>query len=90
MAPETLPPEPPVVKLPAIKLPVTFNVPAIFAPVPVTTNVVLPEAVRLILPLLLGILTLLLPLANAPIKLPALKFPVTSKLVSVPTLVILG
>ena len=62
-----LPPEPPVVKFPTTALPVTFNVPAIFAPVPVTTNVVFPTAVRLILPLVLGIFTLLLPLASAPI-----------------------
>ena len=85
-----LPPEPPVVKFPTTALPVTFNVPAIFAPVPVTTNVVFPTAVRLILPLVLGIFTLLLPLASAPIKLPAVTLPVTAKLVNVPTLVIFG
>jgi len=48
--------------LPTLALPVTFNVPATLAPVPVTTRVVLPTAVRLTLPLAVGILTFELPL----------------------------
>ena len=59
---DILPPLPDVTIFPTVALPVTFNVPAILAPVPVTTNVVLPAAVRLTLPLTVGILTLLVPL----------------------------
>jgi len=59
----TLPPEPLVVKLPTVVLPVTFNVPVMFAPVPVITNMfALPTALILTFPLLDGMLTLLLPL----------------------------
>jgi hypothetical protein len=43
-------------------LPVTFNVPATLTPVPVITITVLPTAVKLILPLAVGIFTLLFPL----------------------------
>ena len=61
-----LPPVPaPTVKLPATKLPVIFAVPAMFAPVPVTTNTLaLPAALILTFPFELGILTLLFPLAR--------------------------
>ena len=55
---------------PVTKLPVTLAVPDMFAPVPVTTRVVLPTAVRFIFPLALGMLTLLLPFACDPSKLP--------------------
>ena len=78
------------VKLPTVAVVVTFNVPAIFEPVFVTTNVVTPSDVRLIFPLATGMYTLLFPLANGPIKLPPVTLPVTSKLISVPTLVIFG
>ena len=47
----------------ALTLPVMFAVPEIFAPVPVTVNVVLPTAVITTFPFAVGILTLLLPLA---------------------------
>ena len=58
-----LPPEPdPALILPALKLPVTFAVPLMFAPVSVITIVVLLTAVKFIFPLALGILTLLFPL----------------------------
>ena len=61
-----------------------------FAPVPVTaTTFAVPTALMFTLPLALGIFTLLLPLANTPIKLPDVVLPVTAKLVNVPTLVIL-
>ena len=59
---DNVPPLPDVTKLPTVVLPLTFSVPATLTPVPVTTIVVLPTAVRLILPLLVGIFTLLLPL----------------------------
>ena len=36
---DNVPPDPEVTKLPTVALPVTFSVPAIFAPVPVTTNI---------------------------------------------------
>ena len=59
-----LPPEPlPAIILPALRLPVIFAVPVIFAPVPVmTTTLALPTAVKFILPLAVGMFTLLLPL----------------------------
>ena len=94
--------------LPMLALPEIFAVPVMFAPVPVTTTIfALPAELILTLPLLVGILTLLLPLAKGPIKfppvilpvaiikppvpmLPILALPDTVKLVSVPTLVILG
>ena len=57
-----LPPDPPVVMFPTVAFPTTFNVPAILAPVPVTTIVVVPLALILTLPLDTGILTLLVPL----------------------------
>ena len=57
-----LPPLPLLNRLPTVVLPVAFNVPATLTPVPVTTIVVLPTAVRLILPFAVGIFTLLLPL----------------------------
>ena len=47
-----------------------FNVPAMFAPVDVTTKVVVPPAVILTLPPLAGIATLLVPLAKTPVILP--------------------
>ena len=53
---------PAVPKLPTLALPVAFNVPDIFAPVPVTTIVVLPADVRLMLPFTVGIVTLDVPL----------------------------
>ena len=57
-----LPPEPLVIKLPTVVLPVTFKVPAIFAPVPVITNMfALPTALILTFPFAAGMLTLLLP-----------------------------
>ena len=83
-------------RLPTFELPVTSNVPEMFAvpnilaPVPVTINVVLPTEVILILPLADGIFTLLFPFANVPIILPTVALPVTVKVVSDPTLVIFG
>ena len=64
---------------PKLLCPVTFNVPAIFAPVPVTTNVVLPTAVRLILPLDDGIFTLLLPFATPAVVIPVRYTPLPVK-----------
>ena len=46
------------VALAADKLPEIFAVPVMFAPVPVTTNVVLPTAVILTLPLILLLLVI--------------------------------
>ena len=61
----------PTLMLPAVKLPVTFAVPLMFAPVPVTTNtLVLPDALILTFPLELGILTLLLPLLMLDVLIP--------------------
>ena len=59
-----LPPEPlPAMILPALRLPVMFAVPVIFAPVPViTTTLALPTALKFILPLAVGMFTLLFPL----------------------------
>ena len=48
--------------LPTLALPVAFNVPVMFAPVPVITRVVLPTAVMLTLPSAEGIATLEFPL----------------------------
>ena len=76
--------------LPAVKLPVMFAVPVMFAPVPVITNVVLPTAVRLMFPLADGIFTLLLPLACGPIKLPPVILPVAIIKPPVPILPILA
>ena len=66
---DNVPPDPEVTKLPTVALPVTFSVPAIFAPVPVTTNILALPAL-LILTLLFAVTnTLLLPFT---IVLPAL------------------
>ena len=63
LAPEIFPLLPLVVILFAVILPVAFNVPDTLTPVPVTTNTfAFPTALMFTLPLLLGILTLLLPL----------------------------
>jgi hypothetical protein len=68
-----------------------FVVPVTFIPVPVTTTTLaLPIADILTLPFAAGILTLLLPFANTPTKLPDVVLPDTVKLVNVPTLVMLG
>ena len=48
-----------------------LRLPAMFAPVPVTTSVVLPTAVILTLPFAAGMLTLLLPFARVPLKVVA-------------------
>ena len=64
------------VSAPTLALPVTFAYPFIFAPVPVIVNVALPAELITTLPLDDGILTLLFPLANGPIKLAADKLPV--------------
>ena len=64
------------IKLPAFKLPEIFAVPLIFAPVPVIVNVVLPTAAIVTLPFAVAMLTLLLPLASGPIKLPPVILPV--------------
>ena len=65
--------------------------PATLIPVPVTVNTLaLPATPKLILPALAGILMLLVPLANTPMKLPLVVFPFIAKLVSVPKLVMFG
>ena len=53
---------------PTLRLPDTPKLPVILAPVSVTTNDVLPPAVKLILPLAVGIAILLVPLLNVPVK----------------------
>ena len=66
-----------VPKLSTLALPETLAVPVILAPVPVTTNMLaLPTADMLTFPLAAGILTLLLPFANAPKMLPPVMLPV--------------
>ena len=60
-----------VPKLLTLAFPVAFNVPEIFAPVPVTTRVVLPTAVKLIFPFAVGILTFELPFACEPVNVVA-------------------
>ena len=80
-----------VPKLPAFALPVTFSVPVMFAPVPVTTSMfALPATSKLILPFAAGILTSEFPFARLPTKLPAVTLPVTANEVNVPTLVMFG
>ena len=62
---------------PTLALPVAFNVPVMFAPVPVTTTIfALPAAEILTFPLAAGMFTFDVPLACAPMKLPAVIFPV--------------
>ena len=56
---------------------------------PVILATLTPTALKLILPPP-NTVTLLLPLASIPIKLPLVVLPVTARVVSVPTLVILG
>ena len=93
LAPVKLPPPPvPVDIVPVTtKLPDTFATPLIFAPVPVTTNILaLPTALMLTLPLAAGIFTLLFPFACTPIKLPTVALPDTDSDASVPVLVIFG
>ena len=85
----------PVNELNPLPLPViipapVFNVPATLTPVPVITIMVLPTAVKFMLPFTAGIFTLLLPLACGPSKLPPVILAVTVKLDNVPTLVMLG
>ena len=72
--------EPLPIKYAALTLPVTFAVPEILAPVPVTVNVVLPTAVISTFPFATGILTLLLPFDNEELVviLTQLKLPVPS------------
>ena len=53
-----------VSRLPTVALPEIFAVPVILAPVPVTTNVVLPADTIFTFPSIAGILTLLVPLAS--------------------------
>ena len=87
--------KPPVVMFASVALPEVLNVPVIFAPVPVTTTVVLPADTILTLPSATGMLTLLVPFDNGPTKLafilpastlpeteilPAEIFPVVTKL----------
>ena len=64
LPPVILPPEPdPALILPAVRLPVIFAVPVMFAPVPVITKTLaLPTALMLTLPLAEGMFTLLFPL----------------------------
>ena len=76
--------------MPVITPEPVFNVPATLTPVPVITIIVLPTAVKLMLPLLAGMFTLLLPFACDPNILPNVPFAVTARLVNVPTLVMLG
>ena len=77
-------------KLPTTKLPVMLAVPAMFAPVDVTTSLFAP-AVAIATLAFDTILILLLPLANIPTKLPALrlpeKLPVPATLTPVPDIV---
>ena len=78
------------IKLAADKLPVKLPVPDTFTPVLLITST-LGEPIALIVIVLSALMRiLLLPLANVPTKLPDVTFPVTPKLVSVPTLVIFG
>jgi hypothetical protein len=66
---DKLPPDPLVDKLPTVVLPVTFNVPAMFAPVPVIINIfALPATLVVTLPFAVTV-TLLFPFT---IELPAL------------------
>ena len=51
----------------AVRLLEIFAVPVIFAPVAVTTKVVLPPETMLTLPLITGMLTLLVPLDTLPV-----------------------
>ena len=76
-----LPPVPePALIFPAVILPVTPNVPVIFAPVPVITNTfALPTALILTLPLLEGILTLLLPFDIPAVVMPVKYIPLPVK-----------
>ena len=63
--------------LPTLALPVAFNVPAMFAPVAVTTRTLaVPLTERFMLPAAAGMLTFDVPFARGPIKLPTLTFPV--------------
>ena len=73
-----------------VRFPVAVKVPDTLTPVPVITIVVLPTAVKLILPLALGIFTLLFPLANVPNIFPAVILPETFNEINVPTLVMFG
>ena len=80
-----------VPKLPTLALPDAFNVPVMFAPVPLTVNVALPAELITTLALAAGIATLLLPLVNAlALILPAVTLPLTVKPVNVPTDVTFG
>ena len=74
-----LPPLPLVTRLPKLALPVAFNVPAILTPVPVTTIVVLPTAVKLMLPFAAGMLILLLPLDTPAVVIPVRYTPLPVK-----------
>ena len=83
--------------LPILALPVTFNVPAIFAPVPVTTiTLALPATLRLMLPLAAGMFKFELPFETfdtevmipvscepLPIKKLAAKLPLASRTATV-------
>ena len=63
----------PVPKLLTFALPVAFNVPAMFTPVPViTATLLVPPTLILTLPLLTGILTLLVPLLILLLLIPAM------------------
>ena len=74
------------IKLPAVKLPVVFNVPATFTPVPVIVIILaLPIALNVILPFAVAIFMLLLPFASGPIKLAAVTFPPELILPAIPT-----
>ena len=71
LAPVMLPPLPDVEILPNVAFPDTFNVPVIFAPVPViTTTFAFPTALKLILPFALGMFILLFPFAKEPALIP--------------------